>query len=135
MTLLLVGIGAMALLLLLAMKLRGGGDRGDLLGPPSRQPPRPSPDLRRRLRGLLAERKLEEAMRLAEQAGYDMSVFRRMIPKEPPAAPAGTPPEPGWTETVRGEDGLAYGRGFAFDPALHDADSRGKQGEFTSARE
>jgi hypothetical protein len=68
-------------------------------------------------------------MRLAGQAGFDMSVFRRMMPKAP-AAPAGTRPEPGWTETVRGEDGLAYGRGFAFDPALRDADARGKLGEF-----
>src|SRR4051812_4534200 len=120
--LLLAAAAALLLLLLLARRLRGPRGRGDLLGPPKRRKRRIARADLRRLRALAAAGERQAALRLIRELGRDEAEAEKLLRLaerlEALSAPVDKPPEPGWTETVRTEGGLSYGRGFDFNPAL-----------------
>jgi len=45
---------------------------------------------------------------------------------------SGPPEEPCWTETVRGEDGLSYGRSHCHRGELAELEARARAGEFAT---
>lgn len=76
---LLLAAGAALTLLVLALKLRGGGGRGDLTGPPRRKPrhlPREELD---RLTELVGRGGEAEAIRQLKGAGYDERQAKRLV--------------------------------------------------------
>jgi hypothetical protein len=130
---------ALVLLLLLGLRLRGPRGGPDLTGPPKRRRKRLTVRDSRRITTLVAGGKGGEAMRFIREAGYDDSDAARMVAfietMERLEKPAPTATQPGWSETVRGEGGLAYGRALSFDETLHEQDPRGKLGELDSKGE
>jgi hypothetical protein len=133
---LLAAAAAAVLLAALALRLRGPGGGRDLVGPPKRRKRK-----KRRL-GLAEGRRLSALMRAGDRAGAlrligelgrDEAEAERLLALaerlEALSAPADPAPEPGWTDEVRSEGGLSYGRGFDYNEALHRHDARGKRGE------
>lgn len=127
---------ALLLLVLLAIRLRGPRDRPDLLGPPKRRRRRLRPGEAERLTALVAAGRGDEALRQIREMGFDETDAQKLVrfiagfQAAVGAKSVGDPPpEPGWTETAPGEDGLAYGRGFDFNPTLQREDARGERGE------
>lgn len=125
-----------ALLLLLALKLRGPGGGRDLTGPPKRRRRRITAEEAWRVRKLVARGDESEALRLIRAAGYGEAGARRLVALvarlETLTGPVDPPPDTGWTEAVRSEDGLTYGRAFDYNEALHRQDARGRRGELDS---
>jgi hypothetical protein len=133
---LLLALTCAVLLVLLALKLRGPSRGGDLVGPPGRKRRRIAADEVRQLRRLVARGDESEALRLIRGAGYDEAEARKLVALaarlEALTAPVDPPPDPGWTEAVRSQDGLTYGRAFDYNEALQTQDLRGKRGELDS---
>lgn len=75
---LLVAAGA-ALLLLLALRLRGPRGGGDLTGPPKRRGRTFSAAEAGRIGDLVARGEREQALRLIRDAGHDEETARRLI--------------------------------------------------------
>lgn len=127
---LLAAAGA-ALLLLLALRLRGPRNRTDLTGPPRRRRKRITAAEAKRLGALVARADEAEARRLIRKAGFDEAEAARLVRLaarlEALAGPSDAPPEPGWTEAVSRDDGLSYGRAFDYNPTLHDQGHRAKK--------
>jgi hypothetical protein len=127
-----IAVAAAALLLVLALKLRGPRGGRDLTGPPKRRRRRISADALARLRRLVAAGDEAGALRLIREAGHDEAEAARLlalaIRLEALTGPVDPPPDPGWTEAVRNEDGLTYGRAFGYNEALHTQDALGKSG-------
>ncbi len=124
----LLALAGAALLLALALKLRGPRNRTDLRGLPKKRRRRITADEARRLGKLAARGDEREALRLIRSAGYDEAEARKLVALavklETPAAPADPPPDPGWTEAVRSEGGLTCGRAFDYNQTLHDRGHR-----------
>ena len=120
-----------ALLLLLALKLRGPRNRTDLRGPPGRKRRRITSDDAERMRSLVARGDDKEALRLIRKAGYDEAEGRQLIALvarlETLAGPMDPPPDPGWTEEVRRDGGLSYGRAFDYNQTLHNRGHRDRR--------
>ena len=120
-----------ALLLLLALRLRGPRNRTDLRAPPRARKKRITPDEARRLGALVARGDEGEALRLIRRAGYDEAEARKLAALaarlQALTGPLDPPPDPGWTEAVRREDGLSYGRAFDYNQTLHDQGPRDKR--------
>ncbi|MFL6844512.1 MAG: hypothetical protein ACJ8ER_06490 [Allosphingosinicella sp.] len=135
----LLAAAAAALLLALGLKLRGPRGGADLTGPSKRRRKRLTVRDARKITALVSEGKGGEARRFIREAGYDDSDAGKMVAfietMEKLDKPAPTAAQPGWSETVRGEDGLAYGRGLSFDETLHEEDMRGKLGELGTSGE
>ena len=129
-TWLLAAAGA-ALLLLLALRLRGPRNRTDLRGPPRRRRKRITAAEARRLGALVARADEREALRLIRRAGYDEAEAARLVRLiarlESLSGPSDAPPDPGWTEEERRDDGLSYGRAFDYNQTLHDQGHRDKR--------
>jgi hypothetical protein len=125
-----------ALLLLLALKLRGPGGGRDLTGPPKRRRRRLTAEETARLRRLVAAGDEAGALRLIREVGHDEAQAARLLALaarlDALTGPVDPPPDPGWTEAVRSEDGLSYGRAFGYNEALHTQDARGRRGELES---
>ncbi|MET1112820.1 MAG: hypothetical protein ABWX67_14975 [Allosphingosinicella sp.] len=127
----LLALAGAVLVLLLALRLRGPRNRTDLRAPPRRRPRR-IPDAEvKRLGALVARGDEDEALRAIRRAGYDEAEARRLVRLiarlESLSGPSDPPPDPGWTEEVRGDDGLGYGRAFDYNRTLHDRGHRNKR--------
>jgi hypothetical protein len=127
----LYAVAGAVVLLWLALRLRGPRNRTDLRRPPKPRKKRFGPDEVGRLGALLARGDEYEALRLIRRAGYDEAEARKLLALavrlEALIGASDPPPDPGWTETVRGEDGLTYGRAFDYNPTLHDRGHRNKR--------
>jgi uncharacterized protein YceH (UPF0502 family) len=130
---LLLAAAAALLLVVLALKLRGPHGPRDLTGPPKRRKRRIGLAEGRRLRALIAAGDGAAALRLIRELGHDEAKAQRLLSLaerlEALSGPADRPPDAGWTEALRSEGGLTYGRSFDYNEALHDQDARGKRGE------
>lgn len=127
----LVALAGAILLLTLALKLRGPRNRTDLRAPPRRKPRRISVAEVKRLGALVADADEEGALRAIRRAGYDEAEARKLVRLiarlESLSGPSDTPPDPGWTEEVRRDDGLSYGRAFDYNQTLHDRGHRDRR--------
>jgi hypothetical protein len=132
----LIAFTGAALLLLLALKLRGPRNRTDLRRPPKRKRRRITADEAWRVRKLVARGDEGGALRLIREAGYDEGRARKLVALvarlETLVGPTDPSPDPGWTEAVRHEDGLTYGRAFDYNETLRAQDARGRRGELDS---
>ena len=121
-----------ALLGMLVLKLRGHRGGPNLMAPPGRKTRRITSAEVRRLGGLVKRADESEALRLIGRAGYDEAEARKLLALvarlEAFTGAGGRPTEPGWTEAVREEKGLRYGRAFDYDPTLKDQAHRGEDG-------
>jgi hypothetical protein len=95
----LLAFAGAALLVLLALKLRGPRNRADLRAPPRRRKRRFTADEMKRLGALVARTDGGEALRLIRKAGYDDVEAGRLVRLiarlEAPPNPADIPPDPG----------------------------------------
>ena len=124
-------LAAAVLLLLLALRLRGPRNRTDLRAPPKPRKKRITPDEARRIGALLARGDEAEALRLIRRAGHDEAEARKLAALaarlEALTGPVDPPPDPGWTEEVRRDGGLSYGRAFDYNRTLHDRGHRDRR--------
>ena len=74
-----VAAGLALILAVLALKLRGPRDRGDLTGPHKPKPRLLSREEMNRLTDLVRRGEEEEALRQLQSAGYDETASRRLV--------------------------------------------------------
>jgi len=120
-----------ALLLLLALRLRGPRNRTDLRASPKRRRKRITAAEVERLGALVARADESEALRLIRKAGYDEAeagkLVRLIARLHALSGATDPPPDPGWTEEVRRDGGLSYGRAFDYNRTLHDRGHRDRR--------